>query len=265
MRFEYRHKLFDIVGVSHNDHIYRQISRLQNFYEIDLLEYILSLGPYLRSNNSKNVAIDVGANIGNHSIYYASFIADYLIAIEPNPVVLDTLRRNLSKNIENYSIWDYAVGEKEGVGSIEMPEGMGDNLGAAKISTQNKEGPIEITTLDSALSLWKKNDSSPISVSLIKIDVEGMEPQVLKGAQKTILEYKPHIFIEAATHEELKRIVNFLKPLGYKKLQGHWAATPVYHFSFKPKITLVIHCFYMQFKKRVTNKINRLTRHFTER
>lgn len=261
MQFEHRSKLFDIVGVSKDDHIYKQIARSCNFYEIDLLEYIHRLQPYFKSKNDKNVVVDVGANIGNHSIYLGSFIADHLIAIEPNPDVFATLRRNLSTNIDNYTLCEYAVGEKEGSGSIEVPTNMGENIGAAKIDLKNSKGTIKISTLDSTLSSWKKDVSFSISVPLIKIDVEGMELQVLKGAKKTILEHKPHIFAEATTNEELKKILNYLRPLGYRKLPGHWAFTPVYHFSYKPDFFVILFSYYMQLRKlRILRKLRKLVK-----
>jgi FkbM family methyltransferase len=234
MHFEYRSKPFDIEGVSQNDHIYKNICRSGTFYEIDLLQYIYRLKPFFQSKKHNNVVVDVGANIGNHSVFFGSFIADHLIAVEPNPDVLPSLRRNLSKNVRNYTLCEYAVGEKEGRGTIDVPQNMAANIGAAKVNLQNSNGDIEVLTLDSVISSCRKNENNSISVSLIKIDVEGMESQVLKGAEKTILEYKPHIFAEAATKEELERIHNYLQSLGYRKLPGHWATTPVYHFAYNP-------------------------------
>lgn len=259
MQFEYRSKTFDIEGISQNDHIYKCITQSDTFYEIDLLEYIYRIKTFFPSKKNKNIVVDIGANIGNHSIFFSSFIADHLIAIEPNPDVLSTLRRNLSKNVSNYTLCEYAVGEKEGRGTIDVPKNIDNNIGAARIDQQQK-GDIEISTLDSVFSSLEKNESNLISVSLIKIDVEGMEPQVLKGAEKTILEYKPHIFAEAATKEEFKRIYNYLQSLGYRKLAGHWAATPVYHFAYNPTLSLLVTSYYMQLR-RVTEKIKRrLTR-----
>lgn len=246
MQFQHRSKTFDIVGFTQNDHIYKNISRSRNFYEIDLLEYIRNLKSYFRSKNDKNIVVDVGANIGNHSIYFGSFIADHVIAIEPNPDILDTLRRNLALNIKNYTLCEYAVGEKKGYGSIEVPTNMSENIGSASIDLKDTKGTIEISTIDSVISSWNENVGPPISVSLIKIDVEGMESQVLKGAEQTILKFKPHIFSEAATNEELKKILNYLRPLGYRKLPGHWATTPVWHFSHKPDLYLIIYSYCMQ-------------------
>ncbi len=262
MQFAYRSKIFDIEGVSNNDYLYQRIVRTGVFYEIDLLEYIYRLKPFLRVKNRKHVALDVGANIGNHAIFFGSFLAEHLIAIEPNPDVIPVLRRNLSKNVDDYTLYECAVGEKAGRGTLVAPE---DNIGAARVDLQNEEGNTEITTLDIVFSSWRQTQNDPIYLSLIKIDVEGMEAQVLKGAENTILEYRPHIFVEAATKEGFDGVCSYLCSLGYRKLPGRWAATPVYHFAYKPGLGLLASCHYMNSRKMAVKKMNRLKRRFTGR
>lgn len=251
MQFEYQSRLFEIQGVSSDDHIYKKITRSGTFYEIDLLTYIYRLKSFIYSDKYTNVALDVGANIGNHSIFFGSFMADHLIAIEPNPKVLSQLRHNLSKNLSHYTLYETAVGEKQGKGAIAVPENMGNNIGAAKINLQHADGNIDITTLDAVFSAWKNQQTNAIAVPLIKIDVEGMEIAVLKGAKSILQAYKPHIFAEAATKEEFQKIYAYLHPLGYRKIPGRWAATPVYHFAYKPGVALLLTTGFMQIKKRL--------------
>ena len=251
MQFEHRSRLFDIEGVSQTDHIYRRIAASNNFYELDLLEYIYDLKGYILSSGCKNVIVDVGANIGNHSIFFSAFLADHLVAVEPNPDVLPVLRKNLSRNIDSYTLCEHAVGEREGTGSIKVPDNMGENIGAAQLDHQAIDGDIEIVTLDSVLTSLKDCKSDSLSVALIKIDVEGMEPQVLGGALETIGKHRPHIFVEAATKEGLNQILSYLEPLGYQRLPGRWAGTPVYHFAFKPKLALVVQAVLLQIRKRL--------------
>lgn len=265
MRFDYLSKSFDIEGVSENDHIYRQITRTGTFYEIDLLDYIHRIKPFIYSKGCMNVVIDIGANIGNHSVFFGSFMADHLIAIEPNPNVLVQLRRNLSKNVSNYTLFECAVGDIESRGTIVVPENMGNNIGAARVDVNTNEGDIEISVVDSIFSSWKEKVDNPVSVSLIKIDVEGMEPQVLKGAENTILKYKPHIFAEAETKEKFQKIHNYLRSLGYRKIPGHWAATPVYHFACNPPLALIATAHYRQIRRAVRKTKSRLLRRFTGR
>jgi len=262
MRFEYRSKSFDIEGASQDDHIYRQIFRTSNFYEIDLLEYIYKLKPFIYLKGKINICIDIGANIGNHSVFFSSFFADHLIAIEPNPNVLGQLRRNLSRNAENYTLIECAVGEKESRGTIVLPKSLKDNVGAAKVNVEKNGGDIKISTLDSVVSPWNKNSENSVSVCFIKIDVEGMEIQVLKGAVKTIRKYKPHVFAEAATKKDFRKIYSYLQSLGYKRMPGFWAATPVYHFAHSPTFALIAATHWWQFRREASGIRSRLARRF---
>jgi len=159
MQFEYQSKTFNIEGVSKNDHIYKSIAQSGNFYEIDLLNYIYHIKPFIYSKKHKNIILDVGANIGNHSIFFSSFISDHLIAIEPNSAVLPQLRLNLSKNIDNYTLYECGVGEKEGRGKMVVPENIDNNIGAARIDLQSNDSDIEISTLDSVFAAWRKEET----------------------------------------------------------------------------------------------------------
>ncbi|MBD3670363.1 MAG: FkbM family methyltransferase [Gammaproteobacteria bacterium] len=238
MKFNYQDKQFDIVGISDEDHIYRQITRNMTFYEIDLLEYMAFILP--KSPLSNRTAIDIGANIGNHSIYMRTFLADYLIAVEPNPKVLPVLHRNLDTNIRDYQIVEFGLGNQDGEASISIPESGENNIGMAKVSLDSKQGDsIKITTLDSIISKWESDQKAPAEITLIKIDVEGMELPALQGASNVLAKHRPHIFAEAATTDEYRKLNNYLKPLGYRTI-SKWAATPVYHFAHSPSLSLYL-------------------------
>lgn len=237
MVFRYRNRTFTIEGVSQEDYILRTIVNTRCFYERDLLEYMYLIRRYLRKRNA--IAIDVGANIGNHSIFLQSFLADYLIAVEPNPKVLPVLKDNLFRNINNYSIYDCALGETDGSGTIVLPDDAMHDSGMARVEPGGTENTVKITTLDSVVADWEIAHNNGGYISVIKIDVEGMEAAVLKGARKTILRYRPHIFVEAATVGEMHEINEYLSHMGYKKL-SRWAATPIYHYCYKPPKRLLI-------------------------
>jgi FkbM family methyltransferase len=256
MVFLYRNRTFTIEGVSDRDEIFRTIVNTQCFYERDLLEYMYSIRRFLRRRDS--IAIDVGANIGNHSIFLQSFLADDLIAVEPNPTVLPVLKNNLSSNIRNYSVYDCALGEADGSGTIVLPKNAADNSGMARVEPDGVENTVRITTLDSMVTDWGNAHTTGGHISIIKIDVEGMEAAVLKGAMKTILRDRPHIFVEAATAGEMYEIDEYLGDMGYTKL-CRWAATPVYHFCYKPSKRLLVAVRRAELCRSVKTAIIRLT------
>lgn len=234
VEFIYKSQNFSISGFSKSDHIYKKIEQQKTFYEIDLLEYIQAVIQTKKPKERRTVAIDVGANIGNHSIFFNSFIADQVISIEPNPETLPILKNNLSQNAQDYTILEMGLGEKKCTGQVYLPSENTNNIGSAKISIENSnDNNIVISTLDSELAHWLENHTGTYDVSLIKVDVEGMELSVLKGAVETIKKYTPNIFIEAASQNEISEISAFLSSLNYRRLPYKWAATPTYHFAHK--------------------------------
>lgn len=233
MIFTYKNVSLDIIGYDENDFIYTEIKRTNTFYELELLEYI-----NVFHSDKENIMIDVGANIGNHSIFFSKFLSNHVVSVEPNPEVLPILKKNLIKNKINGEILEFALGEKKSKAGINMPENSNQNIGMAKIS--ENDGDIDIITLDSVTSNLDILTSKTITnVSLIKIDVEGMELAVLKGGEKTINKYKPSLFIEAATESHLFNLTEYLDTLGYKPLTN-LAGTPVYHFAHSPSLNTIL-------------------------
>lgn len=76
-------------------------------------------------------------------------------------------------------------------------------------------------------------------VGLVKVDVEGMELEVLSGAKTLLMHQAPHLIIESETSESLKHITTFLAPYGYKRI-SEWNATPTYYFAYKPTFGVYI-------------------------
>lgn len=220
-----------MVGYSVDDWIFKSIIKHKTFYEIDLLRYIR----FILSGKEGSI-IDVGANIGNHSVFFGLFTACRVIAIEANPAVFPILRENLLANKVDGLCYEVGLGSEEGLFSISVPSGMGENIGAAKLSP-SLQGSIRVTTLDDLVDDWSDEIKS-YPIRAIKADIEGMEYQMLKGALKTIQEHGPDLFLEISTKDEMIKIMDLLKPLGYRRITS-WAATPVWHFTLRKNVTLV--------------------------
>jgi FkbM family methyltransferase len=137
--------------------------------------------PFILEHINKNdFVIDCGANIGAYSFAFLNKGA-FVLSFEPNKEAFDCLKYNL-KDYPNSHIFNYAVGAFSGkVNVIKSP-----NAGAS-ICERSKDGDIELRAIDS-FNLER--------VDFIKIDVEGFELDVLRGAVKTIQKFKPKLYIE---------------------------------------------------------------------
>lgn len=178
----------------HNDLIQNIAQNNNTFFE----EWLLT--PLKEKVKSFKHVIDVGSNIGNHAYFFKNICnADKVLCFEPLPDNFSLLQMNCS-NCELYPI---GLSSENKSGYIQMTEPIDSNSGTAKISDNGVE--ITLSTLDS----YNLKD-----VSFIKIDVEGHELEVLKGAKDTINQSKPDILVETHTGIDIKDVMDLL-PQGY--------------------------------------------------
>ncbi|URG50365.1 FkbM family methyltransferase [Pectobacterium quasiaquaticum] len=219
--FQYSNNMVCMYLPNESDHIQRVIKTSHNFYESEMLEDIA------RRTKTGSIIIDVGANIGNHSVYFGLFCgAEKVLSFEPQKEVYNTLSKNISLNSLSHKITAFEMG----LGSYETTAKLGNvdekNIGMTKLEINDKGG-IKISTLDSMIG----NDIIE-SISIIKIDVEGMEMEVLRGAKKTLEAYSPAVYAEAATKSEFDMINKFLLNFGYVATK-RFNATATYLFEKK--------------------------------
>jgi len=217
--------VIDINGVDESDHIISCIRRTETFYEIELLNYLLVRGPL------GGVYIDVGANIGNHSIFFAKFLADHVVCVEPSDKIRQILERNLEANhIINYSLADCALGAAPAQGRLQYPDnnniGMTKVVQAGPVVEENAE-LVRICALDGLMEALQPGLRNS-RISLVKIDVEGMELDVLQGAHSILAQHKPQLILEAATEYDQDRLFSYLKPFGYEPI-AQFCYTPTFH------------------------------------
>jgi FkbM family methyltransferase len=197
-----------------DDHIQKSIRKSGQLYEHGLLYDALS------RSLPPGVIIDVGANIGIHSVFFAKMLSRKVIAIEPFQIVFDILKETITlNNLQGaVSLVAKAAGKKCGLGKIVLPPN--DNLGQARIVT-SEHGEIEIIRLDD-LELVEP-------VAMIKVDVEGMEIDVIEGALEILEKYKPVLYVEAITASSYEELRHLLRPLGYE-MTRRFNHTPTYVF-----------------------------------
>lgn len=138
---------------------------------------------YVKQNR---VALDIGANVGLWSRDLVKRF-DQVIAFEPVAMFRECLERNVfAKNLEVRPI---ALGDQEGMIAMIITEG---NTGHTHVDPKSVNGNTQITKLDS-LKL--------VDVDYIKIDCEGYEYRVLRGAEETIKRCRPVVVIEQKPHD----------------------------------------------------------------
>jgi FkbM family methyltransferase len=161
----------------------------------------------------RGVAIDVGANLGMHSIRFAKFF-DTVVAIEPHPITFELLRLNLRNYAPNSSVLNLAAGDSNG--DALLYETKMQSMGAPSLLTPVEsfgEHEIEVRKLDELSDRWHGR------VGLLKVDTEGYELEVFKGASETIRNDKPVILFEDWNSKcgSASQAVQFLKSIGYSR------------------------------------------------
>lgn len=162
-------------------------------YEAPLLEHMYE-------RRFKGVAVDVGAHVGNHALWLAAVCELEVWAFEP--LVCTELERNVELNGLGGRL--HAVGVA-----------LGDEVGAARSVGKGRleldaAGDVPVRPLDE----YELTD-----VAVVKIDVEDMEPWVLRGAVDTIRTSRPVIFAEARDDVCHQAIADVLEPWRYTMTQ----------------------------------------------
>lgn len=179
------------------------------YYEADLLEAIRDLG-------LGGTYVDVGAHIGNHSVYFGlECRAERIIAIEPNRDSWSRLAVNIRDNGLEYKATALNALVHPSWRDAHLAEVPNGNSGMARFA---EGGDIQCIGLDDVL---------PDDVTLIKVDVEGSALDVLKSAEKTIKTRHPVLAVEAIDDAELKAVRGYLSGFGYDA-DGPYAITPVW-------------------------------------
>ena len=172
-----------------------------------ILVEIFLLEVYDKKFKPSGVVVDIGAFVGMFSIK-ASFSAKEVIAIEPFPETFKMLESNC-KNVPNIKLVRKALSSKSGIARLYLAKGAHSHNIIHKSKTYIE---VETTTLD---------DLVDKPVDYIKIDAEGAEVEILKGAERT-LSYPGTKLVIAAYHTlandelELPHIITHLEARNYK-------------------------------------------------
>lgn len=181
----------------------KMIAHLDSYIEWNIYHF----GGYeqKRINHFRNfvkgdgVLLDIGANVGNHSIALSDRFKD-IYSFEPNPLIFERLVKNLELNgLDNIHAVNSGLGNRQGSlkfyqpGPGEPNKGLGTfEKGEASPKSIEMELPVQIG------DDFVEQNLPGERVAAIKIDVQGFEPYVMNGLRKTIERHKPVIWFEVS-------------------------------------------------------------------
>lgn len=193
-----------------DDFVQRTIVKTRNFYEARLLATVQGMGMI----GANTTVCDVGANIGNHSVYFGRVLgARRVLAFEPQPHCYATLCKNLELNgLTDSLAYNCMVGPKSGRGDVTRFNAR--NLGGTAFAPA-KDGAVPMVALDDLVAAEEMK-----GLGFLKIDTEGMQMDVLQGAKKILKAFKPTIWVELlAKDNAYPETAKFLDGFGYSSVQ----------------------------------------------
>jgi hypothetical protein len=213
------------------DHIAHQIN-LKGVYEGKELDTFFTWMRQCNPHLFDGVALDIGANIGNHSLYFSDYFKT-VYSFEPNPRTYKVLQINaaLANNIQCFEIGLSDVSKQS------LMDSNPTNSGGSTVTDagSSKAQAIALQTLDAFSLEHGQFDDAPIK--LLKIDIEGHEYKALRGAEQVIRKHRPVILFEQHPHDfesGRSRVIDLLRSYGYQKFaaiesqpRAHHALGPI--------------------------------------
>ena len=195
----------DFYGLKYRGNLNNNIDANVFFYgafEKPLLFFLRDTLNALITETPKAIFMDIGANVGHHSIFLSKF-ASQVLAFEPYPKVNMQFKQQIAhNNISNIQIFETGLSDRRETLNYYAPTGNNEGIGSFDESSIGKGntsyGKLELQEGDQVIESdsWK-------NIKLIKIDVEGFEKKVIKGLSRTIEEERPVIVCEITYGQQL--------------------------------------------------------------
>lgn len=169
-----------------------------------------------------DIVFEIGANIGAHTVNLSKLVGKGAVfAFEPQRMVFQNLCANIALNsISNVYTFQEAVSDENG--TIIIPETdvtKTNNFGGINIENTKRGTPVHMQKLDNFVDKINR-------LKLLKIDVEGMEIGVLKGAKELVKKFKPIIYVENDRQQHSKNLIELLWSMDYKM---YWHMPKLYN------------------------------------
>ena len=183
---------------------------LSGVFEVEELDTFFDWIKLISPKIFDGLALDIGANIGNHSVYFSDLF-NKVYSFKPNHRTFKVLSLN-AELANNVTCFNFGISNVEGKAALRFEK---DNIGGARIvgTPGTSFQTIELRTLDSVISEHEK-------VNLIKIDIEGHEHSALLGAREVIVRNHPVILFEQHVSDFVdgkSKVVELIKEYGYSK------------------------------------------------
>jgi FkbM family methyltransferase len=183
--------------------------------EIDLFERWVRPG---------NAVVEVGANIGSFSVEFSRMVGAEggVLVFEPQRLVFQLLCANLAlQQCTNVHAQQMALGAEHGSAKIPVvnPRATANFGGISVLGEETGDLAFEVVPLE-PLDRWQM-----AACHFMKVDVEGMELEVLKGSQQTLARCRPVLYVENDREDRHGPLIAFLEQAGYEM---YWHQPPVY-------------------------------------
>ena len=212
--------VLDDRGFAATPWVYRPIAK-DRWYEEGFLQHVRSLG-------RTGVYVDVGAHLGTATVWFGALCPSTMVhAIEPVARYVDVLRRNVRANgLEHkVKIHQLGVGQKAGTATNHL-------TGEHQVGFDGIRSRDE--AVDETFPVVRLDDLVTKPVAVLKIDVEGMEAEVLRGATRILDWSRPVVFAEAWDQRQAHELELLLRDFGYRPTGRVFNATPTYEFAAPP-------------------------------
>jgi len=206
---------YTLSGDSHIGAWAKQTGRLDHdHHTLDLFS------PYIDPNRA---VIDVGAYIGDHTIYYLRKTQSIVFAFEPSRPAFECLIRNCPAAV----CYNIALGSESGSKQIAYADkhNYGTNF-LVDVSNHSDPNSSDLKAADQIIECRTMDSVVTCDIGFIKVDTEGFELNVLMGANNILAKYKPSLLLEVVpshmqrANVSLKDLFCFLKFHGYMPLYG---------------------------------------------
>jgi FkbM family methyltransferase len=204
---------------------------------------------------AEEIALDVGANIGNHSLFFSRYFKTVL-AVEPNPVTLNVLRANAALSGADIRVMPMGFAEQDGL--LAFFSNSRGNLGASGFAfadgpTSSRNGErIECAVRRGDAVLAEVLVGDTRKIGLIKLDVEGAELSALRGLSNCLKQHQPFVIFESLKSDGEnggRAIFSLLRDAGYGDFYAVESSVTNAHRSLSGLLSRLMHGEHVSLRK----------------